>query len=80
MTEKPCPNCQQLLEDGFVYFRGAGSSLHWSTDADVGALSRKGLTQIDLQRTVGGRNQATLPAVRCGDCGFIGFNAAWIDD
>ena len=70
-----CAMCQTEMENGALYVRGIGGSLHWSNRKDVGFLSRKGLSQIDLSKVsitpVG--KQAVLESWRCAACGMITF-------
>lgn len=72
-----CPSCASPLSDGYLYVRGLGASLHWSSRSDVGFLSRSGLAQIDLgeisQADVGA--QAVVRALRCDSCDSITFRA-----
>ena len=73
-----CPSCGDRLDQGYVYVRGMGAAMYWSEDGDLRFGSTQGLVQLDLQHTVGGRNQATLPALRCHGCGFVGFTVATV--
>ena len=70
-----CPGCAAEMEAGFIYVRGMATSLHWSTQGDTGALSRRNLEMIDLGRIspTGARNQAVVPAARCASCGMAAF-------
>ena len=72
-----CPECNAAMTDGFLYVRGIGSSLAWSTDPDVRLLSKKGLDVVDLtelSRTPSG-GQAVLDATRCPSCNIVSFRA-----
>jgi len=74
-SQMKCPKCDTQLEKGFIYIRGLGASIFWSTSENTWFLSRKDLTQLDLGRIsktpVGA--QAVLPAFRCGQCGMAMF-------
>ena len=70
-----CSNCQTEMDHGALYVRGIGGSLHWSNRNDVGILSRKDLSQINLNKisiTPVGK-QAVLESWRCTACSMIMF-------
>ena len=72
---RKCPDCSRPLEPGYLYVRGIGSSLHWSTESNISFLSRKGLRQLDLsagsQTNAGGQGQ--LEALHCPSCNSYCF-------
>jgi len=70
-----CPSCTSQLEKGFLYVRGIGGSLFWSTSGSTNFISKKDLEQLDLERisTTSTGAQAVLPAFHCTDCGIIVF-------
>ena len=77
MTTKPsCPRCGDPLEPGYLYVRGLGASVHWSTEPGKSFLSRKGLRQLDLsagsQTNAGG--QAELESHHCPSCNLYCFS------
>lgn len=72
-----CPDCQAEMEDGFLYVRGIGSSLSWSSDPKVRFFSKKGLDIVNLtalSRTPTG-GQAVLDAPRCRQCKLVAFRS-----
>jgi len=73
-----CPSCGADLKTGFLYLRGIGGSLFWSTQKDVALLSRRGLEHIDLNRLglAGAGGQTILDAHRCPSCSTIVFKSA----
>ena len=73
-----CPSCNQSLETGFLYVRGIGASLHWSTRSDTGFLARRNLEQIDLSQVsvTGTGGQAVVKAWLCSACNFVCFRRA----
>ncbi|MGE5276633.1 MAG: PF20097 family protein [Acidobacteriota bacterium] len=72
-----CPSCDGGLEEGFLYVRGIGGALFWSSAKDVGFLSRQGLEQIDLSAAsvTGTGTQAVLEAWKCDRCKMVGFRS-----
>lgn len=76
--EADCLYCGEPLTDAHLYVRGLGASLFWSTRPDVPLISRRDLTQIDLERISSGGTgmQAIVPALRCDACGAIVFRGA----
>ena len=73
-----CHACDALMDRGFLYVRGIGGSLFWSTRNDVSFFSRKGLEQVDLNRvSVTPTNaQAVLEAWRCPACRTVAFKSS----
>ncbi len=70
-----CPECSTEMELGFLYVRGMGSSLAWSSDPNVRFFSKKGLDIVnltELSRTPTG-GQAVLEAARCSGCNIVSF-------
>lgn len=71
-SQMMCPKCHAPSENGFLYVRGLGASLFWSTTDRTRFFSRKDLNQFDLGRLsktpVGA--QAVVPAYRCKQCGL----------
>ena len=75
MTAGTCPFCSSPLDEAYLYLRGLGVGLHYSSSPDVSLLSRSGLTQIDL-RDISKSDpgvQAIINALRCTSCGSISF-------
>jgi hypothetical protein len=72
-----CPECKTEMDAGYLYVRGAGGALFWSTKNDVGFSKREDLTQIDLDKLSATRPaaQAVIPANKCGACGIVSFKA-----
>ena len=72
-----CPDCGNEMERGYLYVRGFGGSLYWSTKKDTSFFSRRGLQQIDLSKTsvVSPAAQAVLEAGKCAGCGTVHFKA-----
>ena len=72
-----CPSCNIAFEKGFVYVRGFGGSLFWSTSGTTRFFSRKKLEQINLDElsTVRIGGQAVVPAWRCPSCHLIAFSS-----
>ncbi len=70
-----CPECRNEMEKGYLYVRGFGGSLFWSTDKDTRFFSRRGLQQIDLSKisVIPPAAQAVLEAGKCATCGTIHF-------
>lgn len=70
-----CAECGKEMEPGFVYVRGMGGSLFWSTDGDVRFPSKRGLEQLDLSKlsTTSIGAQAVVSASRCTQCGVVSF-------
>lgn len=73
-----CPYCGEPLADVYLYIRGLGASLSWSTRADAPLTSRRDLTLIDLETISSGGTgmQAIVPAQRCDACGGLCFRSA----
>ena len=76
-TESPmtCPKCEAPVENGFLYIRGIGAAILWSTTDSTRFFSRKDLNQLDLghlSKTPVGA-QAVIPAFRCSRCGMTMF-------
>ena len=68
-----CPECGKEMKDGFLYVRGVGGSLFWSTEGNVRFPSKRTLEQLDLSKlsaTPTGA-QGVLNASRCTDCGVL---------
>jgi len=65
------------MEKGYLYVRGLGGSLFWSTEKNSGFFSRRGLQQIDLGKisALSPRAQAVIQAGKCGNCGTVSFRA-----
>ena len=72
---KNCPFCAEPLKADNLYVRGIAAALLRSERADVGALSRSELEQIDLRNISRGRvgAQAIIPSLYCEACGGICF-------
>ena len=73
-----CPSCETTLEKGFLYVRGFGGSLFWSTSGSTRFFSRRDLDPVNLGRlsTTPTGGQAVLEAWRCPDCGLVAFPTA----
>lgn len=73
-----CLYCDEALAEAYLYVRGIGASLSWSARPDVPLISRRDLTQVDLERISSGGTgmQAIVPALRCDACGAIVFRGA----
>ena len=72
-----CPECQVQMDKGFLYVRGIGSSLAWSSDPKIRFFSKKGLDFVnltELSRTPTG-GQAVLDASRCPHCNRVAFRS-----
>ena len=72
-----CPSCKSKLEKAFIYVRGFGGSLFWSTSDSTSFFSRKNLEQIDLGElsTTPTGAQAVVPAFRCNKCSIMVFKS-----
>ena len=72
-----CPACDALMDRGFLYVRGIGGSLFWSTRSDVSFFSRKELEQIDLGRVSVSPTgaQAVVESWRCSACRTVAFRS-----
>lgn len=73
-----CPYCESAMTDGYLYVRGISAALHWSTRPDVGLMSRKDLTLInlrDISKTDPGM-QGVIPALRCDSCDAMSFKTS----
>ena len=72
-----CPACAGDMSDGFLYVRGIGGAMFWSTSGTGSFLSRNDLVQIDLERVsvrpIG--TQAVLKAWSCMKCGMLAFRS-----
>ena len=78
MTAHACPFCSSPLDQAYLYLRGFGVGLHYSSSSDVSLFSRSGLTQIDL-RDISESDpgtQAIISALRCTSCGSISFKGS----
>jgi len=78
MTDQPiCPYCSSPLSDAYLYVRGLGAALHWSSRPDIGLLSRADLIQVNLNdisnADVGA--QAVVDALRCESCDSLSFRS-----
>jgi len=73
-----CPSCSSSLEKGFLYVRGIGAALHWSTRSDTKLMSRQNLEQIDLGQisATNAGGQAVVGAWLCPACDFVCFRRA----
>jgi hypothetical protein len=70
-----CSECSREMEAGYLYVRGFGVALLWSSSPAVSAVSSQGVAQIDL-RSIGAapsRLQAIVPAFRCPECYDVRF-------
>lgn len=73
-----CPFCGDPMNGAHLYVRGLGASLHLSSRADVGLMSRNDLQQINLDnlsRTDTGA-QAVIPVLNCTSCGSVSLRTA----
>jgi hypothetical protein len=67
-----------MLEKGFLYVRGFGGSLFWSTTGSTRFFSKGNLEPINLGQlsTTPTGGQAVLEAWRCPDCELVAFPTA----
>jgi len=66
------------MAQGFIYIRGFGASLFWSSNRNIRFWSRKELEPMDLSKisvTPTG-TQAVVEAWRCSTCTFVTFRSS----
>lgn len=71
-----CSNCDNEMAHGALYLRGFAGSLAWSTNQEVGFLSKKDLQQINLGKlsmTGSAATQAIIESWRCQSCDLVSF-------
>ena len=70
-----CSGCGKTMDKGYLYVRGMGGSLFWSTEGGVRFPSKRSLEQLDLSKlsTTPIGAQGVLEAWRCANCGVLSF-------
>lgn len=77
-TTNNCPFCSRSMTPSYLYVRGISAALLRSSRPDVGLLSRKDLTLIDLRDAslADPGAQGVIPALHCESCDSMSFKTS----